>query len=74
MPKITKAMLEEENIYLRLENEKLIQRGSLHLDRIEILEKLVKLSPTGGLFMAMMSTNKLARKMVERVYPKGKKE
>ncbi len=65
MLKMTKAMLEEENTYLRLENEKLIQRGSLHLDRIEALEKLIKFSPTSGLFMAMMSTNKLARKMVE---------
>ncbi len=68
MPRITKAMLEEENVYLRLENEKLIQRGSLHIERIEALEKLVKLSPTGGLFMAMMSTNKLARKMIEGIY------
>ncbi len=65
MPRITKAMLEEDYTFLVKEITNLHHTIELQAREIVVLKDLVKLSPTGGLFMAMMSTNKLARKMVE---------
>ncbi len=65
MPRITKAMLEAMNKNLRLSVRELNQALELQKTQIKVLEDLLKFNPNSGLYMAMMSTNKLARKLIE---------
>lgn len=65
--KVTKSMLESEIKLLRLHNLELAQTIALQATEIESLSRLLEYHPDAKIMMAMFSTNKLARKMIEKI-------
>ena len=67
MVRVTKAGLEQIIKQQSLSLLEANQTIALQSMKIYELEKIMRLDPAQGLFMTMMSTNKLARKMIEKL-------
>ena len=67
MVRVTKAGLEQIIKQQSLSLLEANQTIALQSMKIYELEKIMRLNPSQGLFMTMMSTNKLARKMIEKL-------
>ena len=65
--RVTKAGLEQIIKQQSLSLLEANQTIALQSMKIYELEKIMRLDPAQGLFMTMMSTNKLARKMIEKL-------